>query len=706
MKKKLLSAMLIFAMVAAFLPASSAKAAGIAIVYNKKSPNTVLTDTKSTNIYVGGKKINLDYNIGGKVSGVRGKWASSNPEAVTVDKYGICKAVGNGTAYITFTYTQDDETKVLRCRMKALTRAASISLTPSMSEFDGTMKVNSMAVFSAKMTTNPKALEINPEVETTYLTYYKLYADSACTVEADESIATVSEDGRVTAKAPGVVYLKAIGKNSPNSTTYNVESMPITITIKSPSVVTQIDSNKFSVTSAEDIYSVIIRNSRGIQVMASMSYDDVTSKKKVTVTTSQSPLLGDHTIIVNGKENFTVKCEQARIERIELTSQYAILDKLAASGNSYPKAYIYFKVYDQFGNDVTTNPAYPADRFLGVWDGFGVATIPEQGVMVLDFSAQKVAMPTVGTAYTISLIYAGGMDVQNKSTVILGSPASVKEVTCKGIYTYLDMVQGYKKMADAEMNNITTGTTILPYNNSTTTPGAYYLLLSAIDQYGNPIIRGGVDSNTVSVFLTGGTTNLALAADASIGTIKVDGQQYLAYPLTAGTTGKVATGTANLIVAGGSSTPKTLMLKIAETAGVASFRINGTAFIQKTGNSYAPVGGYVDYVLTNTSGNVVTDFESLVTLTGATKVGGAIKPDGTSEATTAYLYNQAYLYSPNGSVFRWEKQPDGSAKLYYLPTVTCLISGGNVNQVGVDTITTMKGTSAEINNNSIIVYVQ
>lgn len=705
MKKKLLSFILLCAMVAALLPAAQTKAAGIAILYNKKAPNTVLTDKKNTNIYVGGQKINLDYNIGGKVSGVKGKWTSSNPKAVTVDKYGICKAVGNGVSYISFTYKQGSETKELRCRLKAYTRAASISLTPNM-EFDGTMKVDSMASFVAKLTTNPKALAVNPSIQTTYLTYYKLYADSACTVEANEAIATVSEDGRVIAKAPGVVYLKAIGKNSPNATTYNVESMPLAITIKSQTTVTQTDSNKFRVTSAEDIYSVIVRNAKGLQVMATMTYDDLNSKKQVTVTTSQSPLLGEHTIIVNGKENITVNCEQARIERIELTSQYAILDKLAASGNSYPKAYIYFKVYDQFGNDVTTNPAYPAERFLGIWEGFGVASIPEQGVMVLDFTSQKVAMPSVGTAYSISLIYAGSMDAQCKNTVILGSPSNVKDVECKGIYTYLDMVQGYKKMADAEMNNITTGTTIVPYNNSTTTPGAYYLLLSATDQYGNPIIRGGVDSSTVSVFLTGGTTNLALAADTSIGTIKVDGKQYLAYPLTAGTAGKLAAGTANLIVAGGTSTPKTLMLKIADTAGVASFRINGTAYIQKSGNSYAPVGGYVDYVLTNTAGNVVTDFESLVTLTGATKVGGAVKPDGTTEAATAYLYNQTYLYSPNGSVFRWEKQPDGSAKLYYLPTVTCLISGGNVNQVGVDTITTMKGTSAEINNNSIIVYVQ
>ena len=701
MRKKLLAALLLCAMVLTLLPPAQAKAAGIAILYNKKAPNTVLTDKKNTNLYVGGVRINLDYNIGGRTSGVKGTWKSSNTNAVTVDKYWICKAVGNGSAYITFTYKQNGETKQLRCKMRALTRATAVSLMPAMTGFDGTLKIGESANFTANLTVNPKALAVNSSVKSTYGLYFGLYADADCKIAAPDTIATLetTETGtaKVTAKSEGTVYLKVVGKNSPNALAYNVESVAAKIEIKTPTKVEQIDSNKFRVTANTEIMSVVVRNTKTSIVVSSNMTMEPDNKKSAVVTTSQSPLKGDYTVIVNGVETFNITCEESRLEKIELTSNYAILDKTVISGNTYPKAYIYYKLYDQFGNDVTASPLYPTSKFIGIWANNGVASLPEQGVMMLDFERTRETAPQINTAYSISLIYNGSMNIKNESTVLLGAPAMVSSLEFKGIYTYLNAIEGYRKLADANMNMITTGMTVVPYAGTTMTTGAYYLLVSAKDQYGNLLARKGVDDKTVGIYV-GGSTNLELASTESIGSIVIDNQQYLAYALSAGTTGKTATGTTNIILSGGTSTPTNVILKVAETAGIERFWINGTAFIKKTGNSYVGQETYLDYSVINTAGNNITDYATLVALTGAKDVF-----NGTMNM--AYLQDQNYLFSNNGGIFRWEKQPDGSAKLWYQPNISSLISSTGVNMAGVDEVITMKGTAKE-SRNSIVIRVQ
>ncbi len=107
---------------------------------------------------------------------------------------------------------------------------------------------------------------------------------------------------------------------------------------------------------------------------------------------------------------------------------------------------------------------------------------------------------------------------------------------------------------------------------------------------------------------------------------------------------------------------------------------------------------YLDYSVTNTAGNNITDYATLVALTGAKDV-----YNGT--VNMAYLMDQKYLYSEKGGVFYWEKQADGSAKLKYQPNIGALISSTGVNMVGVDEVITMKGTAKELKN-SIVIRVE
>jgi len=273
MKKRLTSFVLILAMVLSVMPAFKAKAATVAYLYNSKKPNTILNDTKNSYIYVGGAKLDLDYNIGGLKTGVTGKWSSNHPERITVNKNGVCKAVGNGAAYITFKYT-DPLTKKsakLRVRLKALTRASGIALVPA----EGTnvnagelkMKPGEVASFGTKLTTNPKALAVNSQVTTTYGTYFELFQDEACTLPAGSNVVTIMGSGIVNAVAPGTVYLRAVGKNSKNATTYNVYSSVVKITVAEDISVVQTDGSKLKVTSpSSDILSITLKNDKGVVV--------------------------------------------------------------------------------------------------------------------------------------------------------------------------------------------------------------------------------------------------------------------------------------------------------------------------------------------------------------------------------------------------------------------------------------------------------
>ena len=64
-------------------PREEAKAA-IAFLYDKSSPNSMLTLRKAKEVYIGQKKLDIDYSIGGRTSGVKGSWKSSNKNSATV----------------------------------------------------------------------------------------------------------------------------------------------------------------------------------------------------------------------------------------------------------------------------------------------------------------------------------------------------------------------------------------------------------------------------------------------------------------------------------------------------------------------------------------------------------------------------------------------------------------------------------------------
>lgn len=773
MKKKLIAVLLLCAMVITLLPAVTAKADGIAFLYNKKKPTVMLDEDSTTNIYVGGSRVALKYYISGSDS-VKGKWKSSDTSVVKVSQNGSCKAVGNGYADITFTYKEDGETQVLETRLKSMTKATAVTLTPA-SALGGNLKVGESSQFTANLTTNPKALKVNPNVKSTYKTFFYLYSDAACTKKADSKIAVVDGNGKVTAVGAGTVYLRAEAKVSANSKSGVVKSniLPIivaspvtvvqsdynqlTVTTKTPinsvivqdaktnvvipttvkldatkmvatvstgstplngqykvivngtdtttvtcqfsTIVKQTDSNRIEVISTYDIQTVLIQNSNKqvVSQLTDMKVDD--TKKKAVVTVNQTVLNGTYYVIINGIETHTLTCAPSTLDKIVLTSSNAVLDQKGAA-NGVVKAYIYYTLLDQFGNDVTHNPLYPKEVLYGFTTSANASSQLEsvdQGVMALNIPITTNSIPTVGNTYNITMIMAAGTQMcRYEGTVTLANPAIISSIDLAGIYTYQGPANGYKKVVDASTNNLIAGaTTILPFNNSMTTVGAYYMLIQAEDQYGNPVARKGITQSEISVAIitdANKATNLSLATTESAGSIEIDGVKYLAYPLNAGMVGE---GTATISVYCMSAGVKTLQLTVAKKAELSKMVIqpplSGYITVKKNanGNGYDMNASQVaiPYTATSTNNLTVTDFETLVRFSGATE----------SEITVAktigkYYIQPKFIESSMGSQFWWQKKDDGTAELLYTPMFIPRVVNGVISYFAEDKITIMKGT--------------
>lgn len=343
MKKKLFTAFLAAAMMISLAPVTEKPMraeAAMAIVYNKTAKNINL-NKKQVNMYVGGIRINLDYNIGGKTSGVKGKWTSSDSDVVTVNQYGTMKAVGNGTAKVKFTYKSGSTNKTLSVTVKSRTRASAITLKHEPENTN--LNPGQFLRLSAELTTNPKALAVNENVTTTYLTSYEVYTDRECTTQATSGAIELTPSGNsatLKAVSTGEYYVRAIGKNTPNAKKLNVYSDPLTVTVsEAPEAASakaaQSGANKITVTSNYVIDSILVTNTAGAAV--AQTKGEQTADGKTMIFTAASPLSGSFNITANtagGVAKTTVSCVPGKAAMLKLDSATARLEAGAENGKS------------------------------------------------------------------------------------------------------------------------------------------------------------------------------------------------------------------------------------------------------------------------------------------------------------------------------------------------------------------------------------
>jgi hypothetical protein len=702
--KKVLVTVLAFVMALTAVNIPQRASAAVAKIYVKGEPDKTYTKAKPKFLYVGGKKWNFDYNINGKTSKMKGTWSSTNEKIVKVDKEGKAKAVGNGEAQILYTYKLNGVTETLRTYVKCRTRAEEVEIeVVSPKNFDGTLAIGKTLDINRTLTPDADALEINSKIKSTYKTYGTLYDDEDCTVEHDGSVAEMGKGMVVTGISDGVVYAKANARNSKTNFDYAIDSNVIEIIVgegdpdkdkKEDDAYTdsaaQVDTNKIKVTSATEITKITVKRGNTVMTLKAGSPEISEDKHSAIVSLPGNYMEATYTVFINDAEKgIDVECTTRKIDKIVLDSKYAILDKLIQTDGTYPKATVKYRLYDQWGLDITDNPNFPYTDFTAG----GVFRPTSAGVLTYQYENSYI---TVGQKYDVVLTYVSGTKVVTmKEEVEIAKPAFVDTVEFKGIYKYDGLTEKYMLMADQNTCNISEGDPdIVAYGGeakNTKTSGAYYVLFKATNQYGGNAAGAGVGYSSLVVNLSGGTTGLSLATVRkgtstvieSINAITIDNEQYLAYPLNAG---KIKEGKAMLVVNTISSTSsakknQTFTITIAPQKGIKTITIAQTETLYETKETY------LDYQVADTDGNDITSYATLVKYCGLT--------DNGTYAT--FEKNSTFIKSTGGSTFAWVKQADGSAKLRYVPATLAGSSGSSTSAslnlpVYYDSITTMQAS--------------
>lgn len=209
----LLTGTLAFGSFTVLSPREEVKAA-IAFLYDKSSPNSMLTLKKTKEIFIGQSKLDIDYSIGGRTSGIKGSWKSSAKNVATVSNEGVVTAKKPGNTVISFSYTVNKKLITIKCKIIVNSGVDSLSIAGT-GKFDGTMYTDSIIQLKAKATAGGNEVKVNPGRKTSYGIFYELFADEGCTVKTSPAIATITSSGFMVAGSTATkVYVRASVKNS------------------------------------------------------------------------------------------------------------------------------------------------------------------------------------------------------------------------------------------------------------------------------------------------------------------------------------------------------------------------------------------------------------------------------------------------------------------------------------------------------------
>lgn len=211
-------------------PREEAKAA-IAFLYDKSSPDSMLTLKKTKEVYIGQGKLDIDYSIGGRTSGIKGSWKSSNKTVATVSNEGVVTAKKPGNTTISFSYKVNKKLITIKCKIIVANGVDSLSIAGT-GKFDGTMRTDSIIQFKATARSGGNEVKIAPGRKTTFGVFYELFTDEACTVPVSSSVATITSSGfMVSGSNAAKVYVRASVKNS-RAAAEGIHSNVIAVDIK------------------------------------------------------------------------------------------------------------------------------------------------------------------------------------------------------------------------------------------------------------------------------------------------------------------------------------------------------------------------------------------------------------------------------------------------------------------------------------------
>ena len=541
---------------------------------------------KRKNIYIGGQVVDFDAVVKGKVvKDSKGTWKSSDSKIASVDKNGKVKARKNGRVTISFKTKATKKTKSVTVKMTidARTRASKMTLTPS-----------AVVVKEGEKSTVGVNYEISKKIQAAggKATTYKLFVESS-----DEKVAKAYVEGNNKIVVEGVaksatpvsitVYSAQVYKlENAKKVKYKLtEKFEVKVNGKFDAK--QVRANKISVVGTNlstKAAAYVVKNTNGIVLNLK---DNVEVNETGTVATLESVVgqipAGLYTVTYDKEDPAEFTAVKQMVEKIVIEPA----DKLILKGINDPDnktAYAYYKVLDNFGEDVTEEP-------IGANIYANGKPVTKKGEVEFTNNGAFI----LGSTFGLTLVDQNSGKTAN-AVLTVSRESVLSEASFKGVYDKKEK-KFVKTLGErADLND-------------------YVLLFEGKDQYGRTMNKADKLQVTIA-----GATGLQVKTGKAT-QIKVDGVEYMTYDLTRFTQGKLMAGEATIqafsLESGKQSTPVKVNV-------VASTEVKTLSISNGPKTIVAGEEAELSYSAVDADGKPVTDFDILsrVTLNGGKEVNG------------------------------------------------------------------------------------
>lgn len=610
---------------------------------------------KRKNIYIGGQVVDFDAVVKGKVvKDSKGTWKSSDSKIASVDKNGKVKARKNGRVTISFKTKATKKTKSVTVKMTidARTRASKMTLTPS-----------AVVVKEGEKSTVGVNYEISKKIQAAggKATTYKLFVESS-----DEKVAKAYVEGNNKIVVEGVaksatpvsitVYSAQVYKlENAKKVKYKLTEK-FDVKVNSKLEAKQTGANKITVMGSDLVASkaaFVIKNSSGVElpIKDEIKLNDAKTEAVIEGTTTQIPA-GKYTLTYNNGDTVEFEVVKAVVKRIEIVpSNTAIMAKAqVVSGVVQPvtDATAYYKVFNQFDEDVTKDPIAARIQISGSDN----ASMGKRGE--IKFKTASAA----GYQLNLSKVSVAVVDldtgVNAQALLTVGEAAKVWESEYKGLFNTTT-----RKFVDS----ITDGDKLANYT----------LLFKAKDQYGNPLVE---EANQKEIQLNLLSVTGVVADNVKV--VSIGDESYYAFPL------KNSAGTENATRAG-EVTVQTVVINNGKTEVkkfevVSSTKVDTLTVRAGALGVYANQDNVLDFTALDANGKEITSWEALKQLNDS-----------------KFIQNFAKGNTPDGKKLMFVKKSDGKVALIYNPgSINTPTNTSSVTQILTFVTQTTKFSSATI----------
>lgn len=566
-------------------------------------------------VFVGGKTVDFDYSINGKTTGVAGTWSTSDKTIATVDKNGKVKAVSNGYAVIRFT-PKSSKLKPVRVKVRTKTRAEKMVVSAT----NAAVKEGESVNFDIKLELSEK-IKAAGGVESTY----NILAESS-----NPEVATVSVSGKkVTVKGVSSstepVKIKVYAAQTSSLAKAKKFKLKLEenleVKVNSQLEAKQIGATKILVTGSNlttKAAAYVVKNANGVvlNLKDNVQINNDGTAATLEAVTSNVPE-GKYTVDVASVGAVGFDIVKAVVKEIVINpSDKAILDS-----NNKRQAYAYYKVLNNFGEDVTST-------YIGAnvnVAGSDSATGDSKG---------KVTFTNATADYQI-----------NVSKVMLTLVDRTNGVNASAVLTVVDS----SKLAEVEFKGIydTKNKKFVDTISEAANLNDYKLLFTGKDQYGqNKVVNQAELSRILNLNLVSATGLTATATDS----YEAGGTKYIAYNL-----GKAAQ---NTVVRAGEVSLLTVSLASGKTS-TAKFNVVNAEKVDRLVVSPTAKGVYagqkneLSFTAYGLDGKAITDYAILSKLNATTNFIGSKLSFERKDGKAVLIYDATAIPSAGIQVLTW-----------------------------------------------------